>query len=139
MLYVRSSIAGEKALQHPHVYLDGNFRLPHIKRAGSATHHDPPIRHRFAEDEKVREFCIAPSSSIPAAQPTECNDFDADKAIGRVASNYDITGVAAAFCRHGFLLLALNMFTGERWAYATFILQSLFLAGIVPSFVWWVS
>lgn len=37
------------------------------------------------------------------------------------------------FCRHGFLLAALNMATGERWAYATYLMHVLMHEhGILP-------
>ncbi len=45
-------------------------------------------------------------------------------------------GIFAAFCRHGKLLLALNMWTGERWAYAVLLLFVFMKANIVPAVFW---
>jgi hypothetical protein len=48
-------------------------------------------------------------------------------------------GVFAIFCRHGIILKALNMATGERWAYATLLLSTLLDQSVVPQTFWLVT
>ena len=42
----------------------------------------------------------------------------------------------AIACRHGIILKALNMVTGEKWMYATVLMDSLLHHDIVPKFFW---
>ena len=50
---------------------------------------------------------------------------------------YDITALGALLCRHGFVGNLLNIFTGERHAYATLFLWQLLQRGIKVDFVWY--
>ena len=114
-------------------------------------------------DEQVKQWGEQ-TPAMPRAAPAECNDFHADKELGRRNAKYEVTGKAltvtgahqqppssastrydliwccagifAILCRHGVLLKALNMVTGERWAYATMLLDFLMRRGIVPQFFW---
>ncbi len=46
-------------------------------------------------------------------------------------------GIGALFCRHAVLYVALNLFTGERWAYATYLMFIMMEQhGICPAFFW---
>lgn len=47
-----------------------------------------------------------------------------------------VTAVGMAVCRHGMLLRLLNLFTGERHAYATAVAHSLLGVGTSVAF-WW--
>ncbi len=47
-----------------------------------------------------------------------------------------VSGVFAAFCRHGLMLAALNMVTGEKWAYPVLLLYIMMLDGATPAVVW---
>lgn len=48
-----------------------------------------------------------------------------------------VAGIGALFCRRAFLYTALNFFTGERWAYATFALYVMMAQyGVCPDFFW---
>jgi hypothetical protein len=50
---------------------------------------------------------------------------------------YAITGLGTAICRHGFVLKLLNIFTGERHAYATMVMQCFLFANIAVLFLWY--
>lgn len=69
------------------------FKIPHQASAATATTHEAPIQHRFLKDTAVREFCSLASSNLPAPSGNECNEFTADKGIGRTKTKLDITGV----------------------------------------------
>jgi Kyakuja-Dileera-Zisupton transposase len=47
-----------------------------------------------------------------------------------------VTAVGVAVCRHGMLLRLMNLFTGERHAYATAAVLSLLATGTSVLF-WW--
>jgi hypothetical protein len=78
----------------PHLYADGNFKVTHLKAAATATHHGPPVQHRFQDDAKVETFCMdrAVFMAKGSSEIKECNDFAADKPLGRSAAKNDITG-----------------------------------------------
>ncbi|KAF6262414.1 hypothetical protein COO60DRAFT_1624964 [Scenedesmus sp. NREL 46B-D3] len=93
------------------VLVDGLQKMRHFKNADSAA---------ACEDD-----------NSAAADP--CNTFKADKVLGRSSDMFDQSGIITLLCRHGFLLAALNMATGERWAYATYLLHVLMREhGILP-------
>lgn len=49
-------------------------------------------------------------------------------------------GIGGVFCRHGILMLALNLFTGEKWAYASLLICTMLLNyDVCPDFVWCVT
>jgi hypothetical protein len=45
-------------------------------------------------------------------------------------------GVFGLFCRHGMMICALNMITGEKWSYATFLLHMLMCNNVIPKVLW---
>ena len=96
-----------------------------------------PVQRSFLPDDLVKEFIKQPEvMAKAAAQP--CNDFDANAALGRARSSaFDITGVGAAVCRHGFVLLLLNVFGGERWAYSDLALTWIICTLLMHVGVWW--
>ena len=142
------------------VCVNGCFKLPRLQNAGAATVHEPAYQDVFMSDAEVRHHgCQKPQ--LPAAAAQQCNDFHADKVLGRKHKKYDVTGVQLACCskmhllccfakshrshctgvfaiccRHGISLKALNMATREKWAYATMLLDRLFQQGNVPEFLW---
>lgn len=71
---------------------DGNFRLPHLRNAGQSTKHEPPVASRILGDSFVQDFCNLPAANLAAADQNECNDFNADKQLGRTKDLFDITG-----------------------------------------------
>lgn len=75
-----------------HLYADGNFRLAHLSDAGLATTHDVTIAHRFADSDEVQSFCDLRANIVPPSESEPCNDFNADQALGRVRSKFDVTG-----------------------------------------------
>jgi hypothetical protein len=129
----------EEGICRPQLYGDGYFKVTHLRKAGTATLHDPPLQHRFPDDAKVAEFCQSRvvSRAKGSAETKECNDFDADMQLGRTSEKYDFTGIFGIFCRHGMLICALNMVTGEKWSYATYLLYLLMLNNVVPSVLWY--
>ena len=98
-------LAGMAGLAH--LYFDGNFRLPHIAAQGHAAAADSLAGQSYMiPDSRVREFISLPAVTTQAEGIEPCNDFDADAALGRARSQqFDITGVAAALCRHSFVFL----------------------------------
>lgn len=114
------------------IYVDFCFKMPHLASAASASRVlKPHIAEYILDDEEAKEFLQLPNSSIGAGDST-CSDFHADTALGRKSSKYDITAFGGLFCRHGFLGLGMNCFTGERYAYATFLLFTLFTVYNLP-------
>ena len=68
----------------------------------------------------------------------QCSEFKADAALSKRSAKFDITAVGGVFCRHGFILLLLNLFTGERWGYATLLLHTLFAVHhLAVQFFWY--
>lgn len=129
-----------------HAHFDGNFTIKHERRAGTSTTGRCPIIKRVLSDAGNKAFAAdagrsdaqAGSTAPVVSQMGECNDFRADKALGRDSVKHDITGVGGLFCRHGFLLLLLNMYTGERWSYATYMLYMLLAVyGVQVSHFWY--
>ena len=98
------------------VYGDAHFGCNHLAGAGSATTHGPALVGRTLPDQLVRDFANLTTSSTlgPASEPQACADrnFSADKVAAKHSKRNDVTGVAALFCRHAFLLVLLNMPTG---------------------------
>lgn len=84
----------EEGICRPQLYGDGNFKVTHLRKAGTATLHDTPLQHRFPDDAKVAEFCQSRvvSRAKGSSETKECNDFDADKQLGRTSEKYDFTG-----------------------------------------------
>jgi hypothetical protein len=75
------------------VYVDGNYKSPHLRKAGAATNRVPTIQHRFQDDARVEEFCKSRAvETVTRSAEKECNDFDADKELGRTSEKYDRTG-----------------------------------------------
>jgi hypothetical protein len=50
---------------------------------------------------------------------------------------YLIAGLGTVVCRHGSLVALLNMFEGERHAYAIVALEELRKQGVVPNIFWY--
>jgi hypothetical protein len=79
-----------------------------------------------------------PDHKVTKSATKSCHDFNADAELGRKSRIYDITGVVASFCRHGYCITAMNCFTGERYAYAMLVLYKIFiLHQIEVSFFWY--
>jgi len=60
-------------------------------------------------------------------------------AIIRVSVELNVfnAGIGGVFCRHGILQLALNLFTGEKWAYVSLLICTMLLNyGVCPEFFW---
>jgi hypothetical protein len=80
----------------------------------------------------------ADQNQVPLDPSKTCSDFEADVELGRVSKVYDITGIMGLFCRHGYCGVALNMFTGERYAYALLMLFTVCIEQhIVVLFLWY--
>lgn len=75
-----------------HAYGDGNFRLAHLATAGTATRSEPAVQHRFLPDADVHTFCQGTSRNVPLPEANNCNDFNADKELGRTKQKFDISG-----------------------------------------------
>eukprot|EP00878_Enallax_costatus_P029652 GHUV01032192.1.p1 GENE.GHUV01032192.1~~GHUV01032192.1.p1 ORF type:complete len:557 (+),score=190.43 GHUV01032192.1:1035-2705(+) len=105
------------------ISFDGLRRVAHLAKAGTSTTHTNPARFRFVPDDYVAEFAGFAGKSTAAT--TTCNNFDADRQLGRASNVYDISGVVGMFCRHGHVLAAVNMPVGEKWAYAICLLHIL--------------
>ena len=86
------SQACDAPVLRPHIYMDGNFRLPHLQGAGHATQHQPPIQRTFISDSQVQDFCTTRTEQLRMPRATECNDFHADQRLGRTPQKYDRTG-----------------------------------------------
>lgn len=84
--------SGEKTVYRMQIYLDGNFRVPHLTDAGAATLHEPPIQDKFFPDASVKRFCSERDNSVQPTDVNTCNNFDADKQLVRTKAKYDITG-----------------------------------------------
>lgn len=56
---------------------------------------------------------------------TSCSEFKAAASLGRRSKIYEELGVAAATCRHEFVILLLNLFTEESLLYYEHMLQVL--------------
>lgn len=80
-----------------HGYCDGNFRLPHLVDAGTATVHEPPLQHRFLQDKEVEAFCASTQREESSAAENNCNDFNAEKELNRSKRKFDITGRTSDF------------------------------------------
>jgi len=162
--------ADARKLMHS-VYGDAHFGFNHLAAAGSATTHGPALVGLTLPDAFVHDFAPPTTSSTigPGAAPQACADrtFSADKVVATQSKRNDVTGVAALFCRHSFLLILLNMPTGaillftchlrlppsyspqhahlcgsglsagERWAYVTLLLRTLLQAGLLPIFFYY--
>ncbi|WIA23666.1 hypothetical protein OEZ85_000367 [Tetradesmus obliquus] len=104
--------------------IDGLMRVGHLRNAGTATSHSNPAQFRMVPQPFSDAFgtFAAPTSRKSSGA---CHSFNADKAAGRESKTYDINGIVYAFCRHGFILAAVNMPVGERWAYAICLLHIL--------------
>jgi len=118
------------------LYFDACCGIAHLATAGTATHRKPALQLRLLPDKDVSDFARNPSSSVQGDGDPACADFQADKMLARTSERYDITGVGAAFCRHGFVIMMLNLTTGERWSYSTMMLSTMLTVGILPMF-WW--
>jgi hypothetical protein len=118
------------------VLFDVCFALAHRAGAGGATQQGAPFQFVKAPAPAVEAFISDPATVRTGKTDTTCADFAADTALGRTSKLHDITGLGGAVCPHGFVLAVHDVFTGERWAYSTFMLIWLMLHGIFPLF-WW--
>lgn len=66
--------------------------------AGTATVHDNLARVRIVPDDYVNLYISFAGRSTAVADA--CNDFDADKQLGRTSKVYDISGIVGMFCRY---------------------------------------
>ncbi len=78
----------------PHsLSFDGNFKLTHLRTAGTATTRQPAVQLRMQSDAAVRDFMANPdSAACNAAAGEACNSFAADQALARTVNKFDITG-----------------------------------------------
>ena len=105
------------------------------------------VQHRH------QSFLLQPHSSAMTSMQTESSAVNAQSLISQVAMQSQdaafpwpstatwtqqarYAGIFATCCRHGIVLKALNMVTGEKWAYATLLMDDLLLHSIVPRFFW---
>ena len=73
------------------IHADGCFKLPHLRTAGAATTHEPALQRLFVPDAEVLAFGER-TGRAPPASGQECNDFNADRVLGRRHQKYDLTG-----------------------------------------------
>lgn len=121
------------------VYLDACFKIKHLAGAGAASgFRQPHIKDcTFLPDQAVKGFLDLPESAASAGENT-CSEFKADSVYGASKpSLYDISGYMGVFCRHGVLGLGANVFHGERYGYATFLLLTLLAVWKVPVLFCW--
>lgn len=57
--------------------------------------------------------------------------------LARDARKHLVTAMGTAVCRHGMLMLLVNMFTGERHAYATAVAKHLLARSVGVRFLWY--
>lgn len=132
------------------VYVDGHFGIPHFKAAGKSSASEPPLVKRLFPDDAVAAYLNDPATKATRNSSLSCADFSADSMVARASNQYDRSGISGLFCRHGVIIALLNMFTGtlavpvrergfsgfanqscnvllvsagERWAYATMLLE----------------
>ena len=124
-------------------FVDGNFKTPHLraqckKNDVTVDKRKPPNRSKFIANTDVMAFMEASQNQVSSDPSKTCSDFEADVELGRVSKVYDITGIMGLFCRHGYCGVALNMFTGERYAYALQMLFKICIEQhIVVLFLWY--
>eukprot|EP00889_Picochlorum_renovo_P006540 jgi/Picre1/33570/NNA_008891.t1 len=115
--------SGSQLLLHS-VYIDGHYGLPHMAKAGKSRQYDPPFSIKLLPDSEVQEFEEHYTSQSRANAVATCgSEFQADSMLKRRSQYHDRTGVVGAFCRHGSCLLMLNMTKGEKWSYASMLLE----------------
>ncbi|WIA40653.1 hypothetical protein OEZ86_013989 [Tetradesmus obliquus] len=107
------------------VLVDGLQKMRHFRKAGRASGRVPLLRERLLPDTDFMLWDSAAGAEDDSAGSDSCNTFKADKVLGRSSDLFDQSGIVTLLCRHGFVLAALNMPTGERWAYATYLLHVL--------------
>ena len=131
---------------HPYplhsIFFDVCFKLRHMKKQNKSfpLAEDtalPPNHQKFVPNQDVLEFIKRPENQAPGDSLKDCSTFDVDKELGFVSKKFDITGLGGAFCRHGFCGLAMNIFTGERYAYALMILQIILFQHKLPLQFFW--
>ena len=123
-------------------FIDGNFKTPHLKSQSRVSIVDdtslPPNHNKFVANSEVIDFMKEDHNQIARDASKTCSDFEADGELGRFSKVYDITGILGLFCRHGYCGVALNMFTGERYAYALMTLYIICIQqGIELEFLWY--
>lgn len=94
------------------IYIDGHFGIPHLAAAGKATQFKPPMQKKLFSDDEVKSYLEEPATRLPGERSTSCADFSADSMLARTSKMYDRTGILGGFCRHGSLIVVLNMLTG---------------------------
>jgi hypothetical protein len=122
-----------------------NLFVPDIKRPAEAYGY---IREELKEYETVRDFCDQQDGerfTVDAAAEKACSSAlqadDADMTLGpqkNRAAKYDKNGVMIGVCRHGHVLLMVNMTTAERHLYGVYMVAALWkLFNITINFLWY--
>lgn len=110
-----------RPLQQPYlihsISADATYSLPHHKSQGIATPYLRMTEGTMVPDQAVKDACINPVFAAKGSNLKECANFDADKAVSRSSSVYDITALFALQCRHHVVLAMCNLFTGEPFTF----------------------
>ena len=113
-----------------HLSLDACFGLRRRMKAGDSQSFIPD--DTYCDPKSVFQFADATANQSASRDRSDCHDFQAEKQANRTYKSTDYLsekGVMGLFCaRHGFLLRMCDVFHGERFAYADYLLTD-FLRG----------
>ncbi|PNW79961.1 hypothetical protein CHLRE_08g373354v5 [Chlamydomonas reinhardtii] len=118
------------------VHFDACFKLNLLAFRGYAAQYTQLARRRFFLPNTLIQQVLADGTASQQIGATHCSNFNADKVLAAESRKNLITAVGAVLCRHGMLLRLMNLFGGERHAYATTAALSLLSAGTAVQF-WW--
>ncbi|PNW79968.1 hypothetical protein CHLRE_08g373361v5 [Chlamydomonas reinhardtii] len=118
------------------VHFDACFKLNLLAFRGYAAQYTQLARRRLFLPNTLIQQVLADGTASQQIGATHCSNFNADKVLAAESRKNLITAVGAVLCRHGMLLRLMNLFGGERHAYATTAALSLLSAGTAVQF-WW--
>lgn len=107
---------------------DACLGIVRLRAAASNSHSLQPFHSNgpFLCDDVVRNFVASRQKiNIDLLTSPACAEFQAIGSLGRRSKVFDVMGLAAIVCRHEFVMVCVNLFTEENFAYYDLMLEHL--------------